>query len=263
MQRPPSLSWHHVDLFARPGTHMSHFYEISRDLTDGGHKIGTSCPQEFHLPSLAGLCSYLWPATYSRQNRDFGDGPSTKSTSFWGPHFAELACDNWLRTIGQTSSYSSLAVYHMMNIMLHANLTLLQHFAHFAPGSAARDPKNSLVAREIKTWKEGRHYEIANWHAEGIISSVEKAISTSSGKAEQQRSRSTNTEPRRLPYEAPHVPYAIYYATLVIWCGAITDEPTDMSSPNAQVYIARGERILSLHKVHIAQLLARVLYEIK
>jgi hypothetical protein len=154
-------------------------------------------------------------------------------------------------------------MYHMMNIMIHADLIMLQHFAHSTPGSAARDPKKSLVAREIKTWKEGRHYKIANWHAEGIISSVEKAISASSGKAEQQRSRSTNTEPRRLPFEAPHVPYGIYYATLVIWCGAITDEPTDMPSPNARVYIARGERVLSLHKVHIAQLLARVLYEIK
>lgn len=243
---------------------MSHFCEISRDLTDGGHKIDTSCPQEFHLPSLAGLCSHLWPATYSRQNRNFGDGPSNKSTSFWGPHFVELACDNWLRTIGQTSNYSSLAIYHMMNIMLHADLTMLQHFAHSTPGSAALDAKKSLVAKEIKSWKESRHYKIAHWHAEGIISSVEKAISASSSKAEQHRSsRSTNIEPRRLPCEAPHVPYAIYYATLVIWCGAITEETTNMPSSNAQVFIARGERILSLHKVHIAQLLARVLYEIK
>lgn len=242
---------------------MSHFCEISRDLTDGGHKIGATCPQEFHLPSLAGLCSYLWPATYSRQSRNFGDGPSTKDTSFWEPHFAELACDNWLRTMGQTSNYSSLAIYHMMNIMLHADLTMLQHFAHSTPGSAARDPKKSLVAKEIKAWKEGRHYKIAKWHAEGIISSVEKAISASSSKAEQRRSVPTNTEPRRILYEAPHVPYAIYYATLVIWCGAITEEAADMSAPNAQVFIARGERVLSSHRVHIAQLLARVLYEIK
>jgi hypothetical protein len=164
--------------------------------------------------------------------------------------------------MGQTSTYSSLAIYHMMNFMLHADLTMLQHFAHSTPGSAARDPKKSLVAKEIKSWKEGRHYKIANWHAEGIIASVEKAIGASSSK-EQQRSVPTNTEPRRLQFEAPHVPYAIYYATLVILCGALTEDTTDMPGSNAQVFIARGERILSLHKVHIAQLLARVLYEIK
>ncbi|KAH8696269.1 hypothetical protein BGW36DRAFT_408196 [Talaromyces proteolyticus] len=269
MQRPPSLSWHHIDLFANslsPENRISSFHKVARDLTDGGHMLEPIRPTESCLSGLAGLCSYLWPATYSKQDRYSGDEFPDQSTSFWKADFVELACDNWLRTIGQAGNNSSLAVYHMMNIMLHVDLAMLQHFAHSAPGSAGRDPKKSLVAREIKSWKEGRHYKIAHWHAEGIIVAVERALNASSNKAEQQlppRLKSANTETRRLPYEAPHVPYAIYYATLVTWCGAITEENNAASASAAQVFIARGERILSLHRVHIAQLLARVLYDIK
>ena len=68
---------------------------------------------------------------------------------------------------------------------------------------------------------------------------------------------------RRLPFEAPHIPYAVYFATLVLWCGAVTEETTVSNLLSAQASIARGERVLSLHKVHIAQLLARVLNDVK
>ncbi|KAK5242186.1 hypothetical protein LTR40_012878, partial [Exophiala xenobiotica] len=159
--------------------------------------------------------------------------------------------------------------YHMMNIMLHANLTVLQSFAHSPPGSAARDPKKSLAAREMHAWTQDRQYKIARWHAEQMIVSVEGAF-TSTAKTDQQgsqqppsRSSFTASEPRRLPHEAPHVPYAIYYATLVLWCGAVIEERGGAQPASVQAPIARGERILSLHKVHIAQLLARVLNEIK
>lgn len=158
----------------------------------------------------------------------------------------------------------------MMNIMLHANLTVLQSFTHSAPEAAARDPKKSLAAREIHAWTQGRHYKIARLHAENMIASVEAAFAAPVNRSEWQTpqrmasgSSSLNREVRRLPFEAPHVPYAIYYATLVLWCGAVFEENTVSSSTSTQGPIARGERILSLHKVHIAQLLARVLNEVK
>ncbi|KAK5227824.1 hypothetical protein LTR47_008395 [Exophiala xenobiotica] len=272
MQRPPSLSWQHVHAFRQtssPTSQVARLYQQVLRLTDGGLTGAPAVGNDISLGSLASLTSHLWPAMYPRQNRYGADSVSVESLSLWKPDFPELACSTWLQSQGECVNFSCLAAYHMMNIMLHANLTVLQSFAHSPPGSAARDPKKSLAAREMHAWTQDRQYKIARWHAEQMIVSVEGAF-TSTAKTDQQgsqqppsRSSFTASEPRRLPHEAPHVPYAIYYATLVLWCGAVIEERGGAQPASVQAPIARGERILSLHKVHIAQLLARVLNEIK
>ncbi|KAI1613367.1 hypothetical protein EDD36DRAFT_475380 [Exophiala viscosa] len=273
MQCPPTLSWHHPDSFAAsplPGTQIHRLQSLIVDLTRGAPKIKPDTCNEFSLTSLAYLSTFLWPAIYPRQNSYGIENVVIESLLLGKSDFVELACDTWLRSLGQRPEPSHLVVYHMMNIMLHTNLTVLQSFAHSPPGSAARDPKRSLVAREVHGWAQSRHYKTARWHAENMLSSIEGAFVTSLNRSEaaaphqiSSRSSFSTTEPRRLPFEAPHVPYAMYYATLVLWSGATLEECAGTSSVSAQALIARGERILSLHKVHIAQLLARVLNEVK
>ena len=273
MQRPPCLSWQHVESFAQfsvPGSQVFRLHIAISNLINGRHESRQAGDEAFCLPSLASLSSILWPVLYTRHNRHGTDNVLIESLSFWKPEFAEVACDTWLRTNGQTENTSILTIYHMMNIMLHGNLTALQSFAHSPPGSAAREPKKSLAAREIHAWTQDRHYKIAHWHAEHMIRALEKAFATFPPRTGQQFSNqvagpasASSTETRRLPFEAPHVPYAVYYATLILWCGAAVHESTAASSASAQAQIGRGERILSLHKVHIAQLLARVLNEVK
>ncbi|KIW92100.1 uncharacterized protein Z519_07084 [Cladophialophora bantiana CBS 173.52] len=273
MQCPPSLPWHHPDSFAAsppPGSQVRRLQRLVVDLTRGGSPTEPELHKKFSLASLSYLFTFLWHAKYPRQNSYGVDNIVIESLTLGKSDFVELACDSWLHSLGEGPEPSHLVVYHMMNIMLHTNLAILQSFAHSVPNSAARDPKKSLAAREIHGWTQSRHYKVARWHAENMLSSVEGAFVTSSNKAEaanpqQISSRSTfsTTEPRRLPFEAPHVPYAIYYATLVLWTGAATEEAAGSASISAQALIARGERILFLHKVHIAQLLARVLNEVK
>lgn len=273
MQCPPSLSWHHPDSFAEPTSPADRIHQLHRlvaELADGGRMPNTSVCSEFSLASLAYASAFLWPAIYPRQNRYGVDAVVIESLSLWKGDFVELACDKWLRSNGQAADPSHLAVYHMMNLMLHTNLTVLQSFAHSSPGSTARDPKKSLAAQEIHAWTQSRHYKIAHWHAEQMIAAIEGAFTTLTSKGEQPilrqpptRSSLSTMESRRLPFEAPHIPYAVYFATLVLWCGAVTEEITVSTSFSAQASIARGERVLSLHKVHIAQLLARVLNDVK
>ncbi|EXJ74257.1 uncharacterized protein A1O5_02553 [Cladophialophora psammophila CBS 110553] len=273
MQCPPSLPWHHPDSFAEsppPGSQVGRLQRLVVDLTRGGPTTEPELYKKFSLASLSYLFTFLWHAKYPRQNSYGVDNIVIESLTLGKSDFVELACDSWLHSLGEGPEPSHLVVYHMINIMLHTNLAILQSFAHSAPSSAARDPKKSLAAREIHGWTQSRHYKVARWHAENMLSSVEGAFVTSLNKAEaanpqQISSRSTfsATEPRRLPFEAPHVPYAIYYATLVLWTGAATEETAGSASVSAQALIARGERILFLHKVHIAQLLARVLNEVK
>jgi hypothetical protein len=268
IQHPPSLSWHHIDSFANsppPASRMQQLGHCLQELTNGHVPINPHI-DEFSLPSLAALCVYLWPAAYARQNRYGSDEVVIESLSLWKPDFAESACNNWLRAIGPKRNPSELTIYHLMNIMLHANLAVVQHFAHSPPGSAARDAKKSAIGKEITAWVQSRHYQIACWHAEQLITTIEGAFMSSGNRSEQQPSSRTSVhaEPRRLPYEAPHVPYAVYYATLVVWCRSVfKEEKTKSSTSGGWASIARGERILSLHDVHIAQLLAHVLNEVK
>lgn len=273
MQRPPSMSWSHVNSFAHLPSMDSHTTQLRRQvvaLTDRSHTVCSNENKKYSLASLAALSTHLWPVVYPSPSRHTSPGTGIKSHSLWKADFVELACDTWLRTAGPGANPSSLAVYHMMNIMLHANLAGLQYFAHSHPGSEARDPEKSSTGREIHAWVQDKHYMIASWHAENLTNGIENAFDTPSDRAKKQDSRapltihsSTSTEPPRLPFETPHVPYAIYFATLILWCGAMVKDNNCSSDASARAHLARGERLLSLHKVHIARLLACVLQEVK
>lgn len=225
---------------------------------------------EFSLASLACVSVFLWPVMYPRQNRYGIDDVTVESLSLWKKDFVDLACDSWFRVHGRVADASHLTVYHMLNIMLRANLTVIQSFAHSAPESPARDPAKGLAAREIHRWTQSPHYKISRWHAEHLIATIERTFMAPTNKFKQpgiqpshKKASSSSTEARQLPFEAPHIPYAVYFATLIIWCSAMTEEGNPLNSLVAQAIITRGERILLLHKVHIAQLLARVLRDVR
>lgn len=275
MQRPPSLARKYSESFSRTPTNrsrMSQLHNVIAGLVSGGHPIDPCLNSTFGLTSLASLGTFIWPAIYPPHNvygahktRTFGD------LFMWRADFAELACDTWLHKIHQSGNLSHLVIYHIMSIMLHANFTILQSFAHSSPGSAGRDVKKGSAAREIHAWTQDRHCTIAEWHAENMLAGIETALNDSMT-ARQMANRSSTrtsslsvTESPCLLFEAPHVPYAVYYATLVLWSGAfVAQKCTDASSAvSARAHLARGERILLLHKVHIAQLLARILSSIR
>lgn len=272
MQCPPSLSWHHSDSFARAANPSSRIHTLHRhvaEIVDGGRTIISSASSEFSLASLACASVFLWPVIYPRQNRYGVSNLVVESFSLWKRDFADLACDTWLRLHGQ-GDVSHLTIYHMLNIMLRANLTVVQSFAHSAPGSPARDPEKGLAAREVQLWTRSPQYKFARWHADHMIATIEGTFTTSIDKLEKPsleqfstRASSSATETQQLPFESPHTPYAIYFATLIVWCGAMTDQDNLSTSLPAQAAITRGERLLSLHKIHIAQLLARVLSDVR
>lgn len=275
MQHPPSLARKYSESFSRTPTsrsRMSQLHTVIAGLVSGGHTIDPGPNSTFGLTSLASLSTFVWPAIYPPQNIYGADKSRVSGDLFmWRADFAELACDTWLHKIHQPGNISHLVIYHMMCIMLHANFTVLQSFAHSSPGSTGRDAKRGSAAREIHAWTEDRHYTIAEWHAENMIAGIETALLDPmvtrqvSNKTSTRTSSLSATEPLCLLFETPHVPYAVYYATLVLWSGAfIAQKCADPASAvSARAQLARGERILLLHKVHIAQLLARVLCGVK
>jgi len=262
MMRPPSLMAYHM--LTRLG---SSWTEVTA--TRGRADMLLDCrlplaPESSTLAALGSLATHLWSAMYTRQNQYESDNLLAENLHLGNPDCISLACERWLQCYAQSStSYADQAVHHMMQIMLHTNVTTLQMFAHAAPESFARDPALSTTAKEIFGWVKDDHYEVASWHAEQLTAGVEKsihAVKSNSGNASQ-RSASNITEAPRLDFEAPHVPYAIYYATLILWCKYAT-APGKMSAAQIRAPVVRGERILSLHRVHAATLLGHVLAEI-
>lgn len=271
MQRPPSLSWLIMDTIAKQPSSDGPLTDLRLETAElaRGAPLTAGTYRKYDLATLTSLIPRLWPAVYPRHNSYGAENRLIESLSLWNTEPVELACEQWFRTRNPTEA-SHLVIYHMMHLVLHANTTIVQSFAHSAPESAGRDSTKSSAACEISKWTKSIHYETASWHAEAILATVEKAVIAPSSSSEQRTTHQGHgkaaflyNDRRGLSYETPHVPYAIYYATLVLWCGAFTAAKSEGSAhSNAKAIIMRGERAVSLHKVHIAQLLAQVLREI-
>lgn len=268
MTLPPSLSWHLVnqvqDDSPLQGELVKLYDEVSR-LTHGDRAAEPPMPIYASLPTITSLTALLWPATYACYNTYTSTRNALETLPTNKPDVASIAFDTWLRCQQTPIDPNVLAIYHLMSILLCANISVLQRYAHaHASEPSSRDPEKSVVAREVHEWSRDASSARARWHARSLIAAVEERLASMSHS--QARSRSD----RGIPYEAPHVPYAIYYATLVLWCSDTAAAVNDGSgnrggapTSQAHAHIVRGERALSMHKVHIAQLLARVLNEIK
>ncbi|KIW62192.1 hypothetical protein PV04_10390 [Phialophora macrospora] len=274
MYRPPCFPWRHTNSFAHtasPDDRMTDLLGYPAALTDIDQPSDINNNGKNSLSTLGSLSGYLWPATSLSESIGLPNDPNrevSQNPSLWKSDFVEMACNTWLRSQKEVP-LPTLVVYHHINTMLHANLVLLQRFAHSSPTSAARDPQKGAIAKAICSWIHGRDYEIAHWHADQLIASLELAVVASKSTAGHPGSRPTvlpsypPPEAARLTFEAPHTPYAVYYASLVLWCGELTGDPSNSTAAAAKAHLVRGEMILSAHKARIAQLLARVLIEIK
>ncbi|KAH8799730.1 hypothetical protein F5884DRAFT_115759 [Xylogone sp. PMI_703] len=112
MQQPPSLSWQHVDSFAQslsPSSQISKLHQLVAELTDGRNFSLGNVFNGSSLASLAFLSVYLWPVIFPRQSSHGTDNILVESLSLWKRDFVELACDTWLRSLGQTQDTSHLS----------------------------------------------------------------------------------------------------------------------------------------------------------
>lgn len=276
MYRPPSFPWRHTDSFAQHASSKDRMKALLRfpEALTNPYEMPTPCTTYNQRPliTLASLATYLWPATSLSESTRYPDDPDPEKahdSALWKSDFVEMACQSWLRS-QRTTQCSTLVLYHHINTILHANLVLLQRFAHSSQTATTRDPEKSPTVKAIHCWIQGRDYEVARWHSTQLVSTIESAIAASKSNPTSQDSRlpssflaSPPLEGPRSSFEAPHTPYAIYYATLVLWAGELTSDMTTTSAASAKSHLVRGEMILSAHKARIAQLLARVLSEIK
>jgi hypothetical protein len=269
MFRPPAMLWRsfpRADVgiagnLDRTGPHCS-----AVDLSNA-HLAESDTLRSMHpLASLGSLSPYVWPVLYPRQNQYNGDDIHIESLLLAKADFAGLKCSEWYQqqqAIEDAVDPLHLVSYHTINILMHANMTTLQTYAHSSLGSQTRDPAKSAVAKEMQDWTSSQHFKVAHWYAEQILAAVEKTYRAVT--RNRSISRATDVpmaDSRSFSYEAPHVPYAIYFAALIVWSGLALD-PNTAGGGQTQAPIVRAEKLLRGHKMHVAQLLATVLNDIK
>lgn len=268
MFRPPAMVWRSIPE-VNSLTPVNHDrYILQEDvigLVDGSLTTPEGLHLKFPLARLASLAPFLWPAMYPRQNQYNDENVHVESMLLAKPDFAGQACTRWFQQ-HETRDPMHLVLYHTMYILLHANMTTLQTYAHSSLGPHTRDITASAVAREVHDWVTSRHFKVAYWHAEQVLSVIENSfVVTKRDTTQRCASRmpgSNIVDSRSLTYEAPHVPYAVYFAALILWCRVGLNSDT-ASIRQAPAPIPRAEKILWLHKMHVAQLLASVLNDIK
>ena len=197
------------------------------------------------IPTLAAIAIYASPAILRSTETD-------RETSLWRADFVELALDRWIKAQSGDLDISVLALFHMTHIGIHANIKLLQCFAHAPTDSPARASTNSIIS-SLRRWTASSDYDHAVWHSEALLKQTKRGIVERSSR----RVRASAVESSLS--ESPQLPVGIYFSCLVLWCGSVITQPDD--SLKAQSIVELGIQILSGLKIRIAELLRNVLRE--
>lgn len=202
------------------------------------------------LNALSTIAVFVHPAIPGAIGRN-------QAANIWRSEFVELALNSWAE-VRPRNSISDLLLYRMIHISLHTNLELLQAYAHCKSHNEA-GPGAHTVFKDAEEWVTSLHYEIAQWHATRILLESHSCL-TERGKGQDTRGSSAQSDARpdgRL-MDAPHVPYCIYYATLVLWCGSTlsSEWPTVQA-----LHLGTSSYMLALLKVRVAGILANALSE--
>lgn len=276
MQRPPLFPWGYKSFISRGPTDGSEsrcLLDLFRAIIIPDSVVDASAMKKYSLASLASLACFLWPAAPLPLAEELDGGVS--NPGIWKADFVGLACDSWLREQAPDVNPSSIILYHLVNIALHSNFGLLRIFAHPQAGPATCDSNRNATSKLIRVWAQSIHHDIAKGHAEALLSCAENALNVSfmsttqeGNRFQQGLSTDSSLSCRLFPLsglpaptlESPHVPYAVYYATLVLWCGAavLNEGPVP-----GNYYLIRGSQILSRQRIRIAHLLDCLIKGIK
>lgn len=261
LQRPPLLTWHSLERLAKspreknPSTHLRN---IVRALASPGLEVDFNDVQEFSLSTLSGLTPFLWQAMpLVPADQDSIVGP-------WRTDFVELAIDKWLRMHRYEVHASSQTLYHLMHMAMHANLLAVNNYAQSQASRHKQDCTKGSWHDLISKWVHGRHYEVAAWHADSVLECVESAVDAEVKDVAHNRHSQGQHFPvstTRSAVDIVHVPYTVYYATLVLWCKLMV---VDEANPAARhSCLRRGRDILKQLKLRIAAVLEGVLRKLR
>ncbi|KAJ9609571.1 hypothetical protein H2200_005898 [Cladophialophora chaetospira] len=181
-----------------------------------------------------------------------------QESRLWKLDFVELALTRWGEATAHVEEPLLLVLYHMAHLNLHSDLGLLQRHARKAAKGCSIPPSSSGTP-SIKGWLASQQYDISAWHAERLLKtsksafrSHNRATHASGSGQQQQKAQNLNSEP-------PHLPFCIYFASLVLWYGCLRP---DQDSSRGNLCIVNGMTLLSRLNVQVARNLSNALQEL-
>ena len=239
--RPPSFA----SLVSADGdTEANH--NVSALLTPGGVRDSKSS----EIRGAAAISSYAWMI-----------GPRghevSPSRNLWKREFIELGLDRWIRGRATTSppaeghNFPQTLLYHLTHLNMHSNLELLQRLAHEFTKSAHTNDQGHY-SRLVLTWVEGEHFRISQWHAETILRLVKESQAASRRRSQTDKDESILSEP-------PHLPYCVYFATLILWYG-LWARNGQTSAQDA--HLDASVQLLFSLRAHVSKILGHALLEL-
>ena len=258
LQRPPSLLWRYLDNLSKSTStneSPSGIHDLVISFINPGFAVNPKALAEFSIASLSGLSPFLWRGLrLAAADEDYMDTLSK-------PDFVELAADKWLRSHENSAEPAALMLYHLMNMSMHANLLVVQNHARWSSSGEISDKDRERHRSCIERWVRGRHYQIARWHAEATLECVDQASSAYqkdnmiSARRFSRKLAQVSGDTSESAIDIAHVPFSIYYATLILWCGE-----GDVEHGLARTsHLTRGRNLLSRQKLRIATLLEHAL----
>ena len=178
-------------------------------------------------------------------------------TEPWRSEFVQLA----LQDFGKNDDLSvpDILLYHVTNISLHVSLDLLQCFARSRSDETTTAMSTALTAR-MQDWHCSTRVATAHWHASRVMLETQKALSEQA-KAYALPCRTMREESiKASTLGAPHIPYSIYHATLILWSASVISENTKMERA---LLLQTGSHVLCSLQARVARVLANALLEIK
>lgn len=240
LQRPP----YHLSL---PIDRKQQLSSYKLDMTSLFQPAGPLTSITGSLREVANLSTYTW-ATSPRGEEH------SRVQRLWNPEFIELALERWVNVKQSSMAVSdlpSILIYHLSHLHLQINFGILQRSSHdFVKASEASSEK---IFDTIRNCICAPSFKVAVWHAYAILRVVREMIAVSG-----RRQLQVSEQLHRL--EPPHLPYCIYFATLILWYHEYVEKGPISSTREA--CLETGIHLLSMLKVQVAKVLANALCEL-
>ncbi|KAL6797934.1 hypothetical protein J3E68DRAFT_398688 [Trichoderma sp. SZMC 28012] len=286
LRRPPSLSLRYVDMLCpKPAALQDQreslaagWPEVLSSMLTPGCSIPSASSKSDLLGGLAALSPYVWLVIFESTSPATPGSAMRRPRDFLKRDYVTCASDKWLEAEIRLDPVApcNLILYHCMNLVIHADLELLHRFFLHSPGNSTSSSSNLLrdfskVLCNVQDWVASSDSSIASWHAASVMTLVRWTYGQGADHLDSisidrniPHSYLSSQDAQRIKLacqqamvEPPHIAYAVFFATLVLWCRD-TLQP-EGGSRKAALLLLQGSQFLLAFRISVAHRLYQIL----
>lgn len=188
------------------------------------------------------------------------DADGASKPLLWKKEFVELELHRWLRANTAhpdpacKNAPTQMLLFHLAQIILHADVHTLHRQALTAAQHASGSKQGIAHGAKARKIIENRLFTVALWHARAILHLAQTIMSAA------------QDHPKRLvdvhavPTQPPHLPFCIYFATLIVWFHDIRHARDEQRT--ADDTIRSSSKLLLTLKASVSEALNSILTEL-